>query len=322
MEYQSKITKMINSIEQLIVGKREAIEYTLITLLAGGHLLLEDVPGVGKTTLAKALAHTIDCGFTRIQFTPDTLPSDVTGLSVYNMKAGVFEYSRGAIMTNIVLADEINRTSPKTQASLLEAMEEKQVTVDSVTYPLPRPFMVIATQNPVDYLGTYNLPEAQLDRFMIKISIGYPSATDEQLMADKFLDKKFLNMPDSVIDGETIIKMQSEVTDVKANKDLVSFVTKFIQGTRKDSNISLGASPRATLALIRAAQAKAYLDGRTYCIPDDILKLAVPVISHRIILSPEARLAQAKVEKVLKDIIKKIPVPVFNENEKEAKGSK
>ena len=197
-------------------------------------------------------------------------------------------------MTNIVLADEITRTSPKTQASLLEAMEEKQVTVASVTYPLPRPFMVIATQNPVDYLGTYNLPEAQLDRFMIKISIGYPSASD----------------------------VQSEVTDVKVNKDLVSFVTKFIQGTRKDSNISLGASPRATLALIRAAQAKAYLDGRTYCIPDDILKLAVPVISHRIILSPEARLAQAKVEKVLKDIIKKIPVPVFNENEKEAKGSK
>lgn len=312
MEYQNKLARMINSIEHLIVGKREAVEYTLITLLAGGHLLLEDVPGVGKTTLAKALAQTIDCGFTRIQFTPDTLPSDVTGLSIYNMQTGVFEYSKGAIMTNIVLADEINRTSPKTQASLLEAMEEKQVTVDGLTYPLPKPFMVIATQNPVDYLGTYNLPEAQLDRFMIKISIGYPSASDEQIMADKFLGNQFVSKLEPVVDGDTIIKMQEEVTEVKVNRDLISYITRFIQGTRKDSNISLGASPRATLAIIRAAQAKAYLEGRTYCIPDDILELAVPVIAHRIILSPEARLAQTKVEKVIKDIISKIPVPVFN----------
>lgn len=312
MEYQKKIARMINSIERLIVGKREAVEYALITLLAGGHLLLEDVPGVGKTTLAKALAQTIDCGFTRIQFTPDTLPSDVTGLSIYNMQAGKFEYSKGAIMTNIVLADEINRTSPKTQASLLEAMEEKQVTVDSITYALPKPFMVIATQNPVDYLGTYNLPEAQLDRFMIKISIGYPSASDEQIMTDKFLNKHFAGKLEPVVDGETITRMQEEVTEVKVNRDLVSYITRFIQETRKDGNISLGASPRATLALIRAAQAKAYLEERTYCIPDDILKLVVPVIAHRIILSPEARLAQTKVDKVLKDIISKIPVPVLN----------
>lgn len=315
MEYQRKILRMITNIEHLIVGKREAVEYTLITLLAGGHLLLEDVPGVGKTTLAKALAQTIDCGFTRIQFTPDTLPSDITGLSIYNMQAGKFEYSKGAIMTNIVLADEINRTSPKTQASLLEAMEEKQVTVDSITYALPRPFMVIATQNPIDYLGTYNLPEAQLDRFMIKISIGYPSASDEQIMTDKFLNKQFAIKLESVVDGDTVTKMQEEVTEVKVNRDLVSYITRFIQETRRDSNISLGASPRATLALIRAAQAKAYLEGRTYCIPDDILKLLVPVIAHRIILSPEARLAQTKVEKVLKDIMSKIPVPVLNKKE-------
>ena len=191
MEHQNKVSRMIQNIEKIIVGKREVIEQTLITLLAGGHLLLEDVPGVGKTTLAKALAQTIDCDFTRIQFTPDTLPSDVTGLSIYNMQTGKFEYSKGAIMTNIILADEINRTSPKTQASLLEAMEEKQVTVDGVTYPLSMPFMVIATQNPVDYLGTYNLPEAQLDRFMMKISIGYPSASHEQVMADRFLKKNW-----------------------------------------------------------------------------------------------------------------------------------
>lgn len=312
MEQQNKITKMVHNIEQLIIGKRDVIEYTLITLLAGGHLLLEDVPGVGKTTLAKALAQTIDCDFTRIQFTPDTLPSDVTGLSIYNMQTGKFEYSKGAIVTNIVLADEINRTSPKTQASLLEAMEEKQVTVDGITYPLSKPFMVIATQNPIDYLGTYNLPEAQLDRFMMKISIGYPSATDEQIMADKFLNNQFTNSLSSVVEEDTIIKMQDEVTDIMVNRDLINYITRFIHETRKDSNISLGASPRATLALIRAAQAKAYLEGRTYCIPDDIHKLIVPVIAHRIILSPEARLAQTKVDKVLKDIISKIPVPILH----------
>lgn len=311
MDSRDKIAGMISNIEQIIVGKREVIEYTIITLLAGGHLLLEDVPGVGKTTLAKALAQTIDCGFTRIQFTPDTLPSDVTGLSIYNMQTGQFEYSQGAIMNNIILADEINRTSPKTQASLLEAMEERQVTVDGITYPLPTPFMVIATQNPVDYLGTYNLPEAQLDRFMAKISIGYPATSDEQMMADRFLSKKLNRKLEPVVDKDTIMKMQEEVADIKVNRDLINFVTRFIQETRKDGNISLGASPRANLALIRAAQARAYTNGRAYCIPDDIISLVVPVIAHRIILSPEARLAQTKTEKVLKDILSKIPVPVL-----------
>jgi len=312
MDSRDKIDGMIANIEQIIVGKREVIEYTIITLLAGGHLLLEDVPGVGKTTLAKSLAQTIDCGFTRIQFTPDTLPSDVTGLSIYNMQTGQFEYSKGAIMNNIILADEINRTSPKTQASLLEAMEERQVTVDGVTYPLPRPFMVIATQNPVDYLGTYNLPEAQLDRFMIKISIGYPSLADEQMMADRFLNKKLTIKLEPVADRETIIKMQEEAAEVKVNRDLINYITRFIHETRRDSNIALGASPRAGLALIRAAQARAYTRGRAYCIPDDIIDLIVPVIAHRIILSPEAKLAKIKTEKILKDILSKIPVPVLS----------
>ena len=226
MENQNKVSKMIHNMEQIIVGKREVVEYTLITLLAGGHILLEDVPGVGKTTLAKTLAQTIDCGFTRIQFTPDTLPSDVTGLSIYNMQTGKFEYTKGAIMNNIVLADEINRTSPKTQASLLEAMEEKQVTVDGVTYSLDRPFMVIATQNPIDYLGTYNLPEAQLDRFMMKISIGYPKAGDEKMMADRFLSHQLSKKLEPVIDGETVMTMQQEVEEIKVSQDLISYITK------------------------------------------------------------------------------------------------
>ncbi len=311
MENQKRVNEIINNMEQIIVGKREVIEFTLITLLAGGHLLLEDVPGVGKTTLAKTIAQTINCGFTRIQFTPDTLPSDVTGLSIYNLQTGKFEYTKGAIVNNIILADEINRTSPKTQASLLEAMEEKQVTVDGVTYPIPRPFMVIATQNPIDYLGTYNLPEAQLDRFMMKISIGYPQLSDEKVMADRFLNHQLGKKLEAIVKGEDIITMQQEVESVKVKQDLINFVTKIVTETRRDNNIALGASPRATLALLRAAQAYAYVNGRNYCIPDDILKLVQPVLSHRIILSPEARLSQTKVEKVLKNVVAKVPVPVL-----------
>ena len=311
MKNQGKIDEMIQNMEQIMVGKRDVIEKILITLLAKGHLLLEDVPGVGKTTLAKSLAQSINCGFTRIQFTPDTLPSDITGLSIYNMQTGLFEYSKGAIMNQIILADEINRTSPKTQASLLEAMEEKQVTVDGNTYSLPQPFMVIATQNPIDYLGTYNLPEAQLDRFMMKISIGYPQSSDEMRMVDRFLNRQLTQKLSAVVEGDTILHMQQEVEDIKINQDLISFITKFVQETRKDNNIALGASPRATLALIRASQARAYVLGRNYCIPDDILQLIYPVIVHRILLSSEARLSQTKVEKVLKNILSKVPVPVL-----------
>lgn len=312
MELQNKVKDIINNIEEIIVGKRETIELVVVTLLAGGHLLLEDVPGVGKTTLAKALAQTIHCGFTRIQFTPDTLPSDVTGLSVYNMQTGQFQYSKGAIMNNIILADEINRTSPKTQASLLEAMEEKQVTVDGVTYPLIQPFMVIATQNPVDFLGTYNLPEAQLDRFMMRLSIGYPVFSDERSMVENFLSHKLTSKLNPVIDGEIIIQMQKEVEEVKVDSDLIQFVVKIVQETRKDNHIYLGASPRATLALLRAAQAEAYLRGRNYCIPDDIIKMVLPVISHRIILSPETKLTHQSPEKIMKGILAKIPVPVLS----------
>ncbi len=311
MEHQKRLNEIMRNMEQVIVGKREVVEHVMITLLADGHLLLEDVPGVGKTTLAKTAAQSINCGFTRIQFTPDTLPSDVTGLSIYNMQTGKFEYSQGAIVNNIILADEINRTSPKTQASLLESMEEKQVTVDGVTYPLPRPFMVIATQNPIDYLGTYNLPEAQLDRFLMKISIGYPQLNDEKVMVERYLSRQLSRKLEPVAEAEDILQMQKEAAEVKVNQDLISFVTKFVQATRKQEEISLGASPRATLALIRASQALAYISGRTYCIPDDILKMILPVITHRIILTPEARLAQVKIDKVLKGILSKLPIPVL-----------
>lgn len=311
MQKQNVIGDIVRNIEKVIVGKTEVIEYAMIALLAEGHLLLEDVPGVGKTTLANAIARSIDCGFTRIQFTPDTLPSDITGVSVYNMQTGQFEFKPGAIMNHIILADEVNRTSPKTQASLLEAMEEKQISVDGRTYPLPRPFMVIATQNPIDYLGTYNLPEAQLDRFLMKLSIGYPSMSDEKRMADYYIRQSPLKSLEAVTDGKTISEMQEEVKTVKIHKDLISYIIEIMDGTRKDSNIVLGASPRATLALIRAAQAAAYYAGRDYSIPDDILKVIHSVIRHRLILSPEARLNKLTAEKVLEKIIAKFRVPIL-----------
>ncbi|MDF2586691.1 MAG: ATPase associated with various cellular 3 [Anaerocolumna sp.] len=311
MEHQHVIEELVKNIEKVIIGKTEVIKFAIIALLAEGHLLLEDVPGVGKTTLANAIAKSIDCGFTRIQFTPDTLPSDITGVSIYNMQSGLFEFKPGAVMNHIILADEVNRTSPKTQASLLEAMEERQITVDGKSYELPTPFMVIATQNPIDYLGTYNLPEAQLDRFLMKLSIGYPSVSDEKRMVSNYVTQSPLKTLSSVTDGKTISIMQQEVKQVKIHKDLVSYIIDIMDETRKDGNIALGASPRATLALIRAAQSTAYTDGRDYCIPDDILKVIRPVIMHRLILSPEARINKLTSEKVLSKIISKFRVPIL-----------
>lgn len=311
MQKQKVIEDIVKNIEKVIIGKTEVIELAVITLLSEGHLLIEDVPGVGKTTLAKAISKSIDCGFNRIQFTPDTMPSDITGVSVYNMQTGQFEFTPGAIMNHIILADEVNRTSPKTQASLLEAMEEKQISVDGKTYPLPTPFMVIATQNPIDYLGTYNLPEAQLDRFLMKLSIGYPSMADEKRMADYYIRQSPIKSLEAVTDGKTISAMQEEVKTVKIHRDLISYIIEIVDGTRKDTNIALGASPRAILALIRASQAAAYYDLRDYCIPDDILKVIQPVIKHRLILSPEARLNKLTAEKVLDKIIAKYRVPIL-----------
>ena len=306
---QTTVSKILGQINSVLVGKEDKAELAIITLLAGGHLLLEDVPGVGKTTLANALAKSIDADFGRIQFTPDTLPSDITGVSIYNMKSGNFEYMKGAIMHNIILADEINRTSPKTQASLLEAMEERQVTVDHVIYPLESPFMVIATQNPIDFLGTYNLPEAQLDRFMMKISLGYPSAEEEEKMVERKLAGLALESVEAVATKEDIVTMQQEVLKVTIHKDLIRYIVELVAATRKDENISLGLSPRATIAMIRAAQASAYIDGRDYVIPDDIMKVMLPVAAHRLVLSVEARVAKKKPEEILAAVKKAIKIP-------------
>lgn len=311
MEKQHLIQKMIEQMEKVIIGKREVLELTIVALISEGHILLEDVPGVGKTTLANALAHTIHSGFSRIQFTPDTLPSDITGMTIYNMQNGQFEFVKGQIMNHIILADEINRTSPKTQASLLEAMEERQVTIDSKSYPLPKPFMVIATQNPIDYLGTYSLPEAQLDRFLMKISIGYPDKQSEMQMVQSFLGDSTWKQLDYVVEEADVIAMIGEVQLVKVHSDLIDYTLRIIEETRSNSAISLGASPRATLALSRSAQALAYMKGRDFVIPDDIRTMVIPVLGHRLVLSSEAKLNQQTPEKLLKAILTKIKQPIL-----------
>ncbi len=311
MEKNQKVSNIIQHMEQVIIGKREILELSLITLLGGGHLLLEDVPGVGKTTLAKTLAVTTGCDFSRIQFTPDTLPSDVLGVTIYNMQTSTFEYVKGAVFGNIILADEINRTSPKTQASLLEVMEEKQVTVDGVTHLMQRPFMVIATQNPIDYLGTYHLPEAQLDRFFMKLSVGYPSFEEEKKMTGCYLQNDKWKEITAITDASEICQMQKEVMQIFVHEDVIDYLIKIVEGTRANDYVSLGASPRATLAVIRGAQAAAYCEGRDYVIPDDIIRLLKPMLLHRMLLSPEANLNQMTVEKVLDMEKVKVRVPIL-----------
>lgn len=306
----SNAIKIVNNITKIVVGKQDVVELVVAGLLAEGHLLLEDVPGIGKTTIANALARSIDCSFSRIQFTPDTLPSDVTGLSVYNMKKSEFEFIRGAIMNNIVLADEINRTSPKTQASLLEAMEERQVTVDSHTYYLNPPFMVIATQNPIDFVGTYNLPEAQLDRFLMKISVGYPKKEDEKKMAANFLLGVSKQSIKPVVTAADVVNMQQEVRQIKVSEVIVNYVVDIVNSTRKNKRITLGASPRVTLGLIRGAQALAYMSGRGYVIPDDIKRLCPYVLSHRLILAMDAKLAKVTVDDIISEILHSVHVPI------------
>lgn len=310
---QSKILQqIIDNMETVLVGKRKPVELALITLLSDGHLLLEDVPGVGKTTLGKALAQSLACSFARIQFTPDTLPGDVTGMSVYNMKTGEFSYAQGVVMNDILLADEINRTSPKTQASLLEAMEERQVTVDGRTYPLPELFMVIATQNPIEQLGTYQLPEAQLDRFMMKISMGYPNtAREETEIVSRILEREPLKTLAPVVSRQELLQIKAEIGRVTVHEDIMAYAVEIARNTRKNRYLTLGASPRAAIALTRAARSRAYLQGRSYAEPDDVLSLAEPVLLHRLLMSPEARLEGRQEKDVLGEALKAVKAPVL-----------
>lgn len=312
----NRAKEIIEQVEKVVIGKREAIELAVICLLSKGHLLIEDIPGVGKTTLARTLAQTLGCDFGRIQFTPDTLPSDVTGVSVYRMNDGEFRYMPGGIMHQIVLADEINRATPKTQASLLEAMEERQVSVDGKTYELPKPFMVMATENPLDELGTYQLPEAQLDRFFLKLSLGYPSRKEEEQIVEQFLHNAEWKKIKSQVAAKEILRMQEEVEKVFVHPDLISFVLEMAEKTREHRELRLGASPRAVLALIRGAQASAYVENREYVIPDDVVKVLYPVLSHRLLLTAEARMNQKTPEKILAEIRSRVVLPVLIGNDK------
>ena len=308
-----QIERLQTSVETVIKGKPEAIRLAIVTLIAGGHLLVEDVPGVGKTTLAHALARALDCVFQRIQFTSDLLPSDVIGLSVYNQHSGLFEWKPGPVFANVVLADEINRTTPKTQSALLEAMAERHVTVEGVTHHLPAPFIVLATQNPIEHHGTYPLPESQLDRFMLRLRIGYPAAVDEErILRDReYADP--LDELESVMSGHEVLELQRGVTTVSVDDALVAYLMRIVTATRESEMLDLGVSPRGTLALFRAAQALALGEDRTYCIPDDIKRLVVPVFAHRIAVSSRFSSSlrrSEEAEAVLHEILKTVSVPL------------
>lgn len=304
------INSLEENIEKVIVGKKDSIRLIIIALLCQGHVLIEDVPGVGKTTLVSALAKSLDLTFRRIQFTPDVLPSDITGFSMYNFKTGEMEFHPGMVMGQVILADEINRSSPKTQSSLLEVMEEGQVTVDGKTYPLPEPFIVLATQNPVEYIGTFPLPEAQLDRFCLKVTLRYPSKRQEMLILSRFQYNNPLDSIQPVANKDDIIKLQKLTREVRVADAIRDYITSLVSMTRDHPDLTLGASPRGSLFLMRASQAHALLDGRNYVIPDDVQKMVIPVLAHRLILKPEARLKDMTPERILKSIINTVYVPI------------
>jgi MoxR-like ATPase len=301
--------RLIDNVERVIVGKRDIVELTAICLLCQGHLLIEDVPGVGKTMLAKALAKSIGGQFKRIQFTPDMLPADVTGTSIYNQKTGEFEFRAGPIMAQIVLADEINRATPKTQAALLEAMEERQVTVDGVTRELHSPFLVLATQNPIEYEGTFPLPEAQLDRFLMRVSLGYPTPEEQMSILDAQQYAHPIEALRQVTHTAELVEMQEQLKSVYADPLVKQYIVQLVDQTRKHTDVYLGASPRGALTLYRTAQARAAVHGRDYVIPDDIKALAAATLSHRIIISPAARIKGATSADILDELLRTTPVP-------------
>ena len=306
---QTFAEKVINNVEKVILGKRDAVELSVINLLCQGHLLIEDVPGVGKTMLARSLAKSIGCSFSRIQFTPDMLPSDVTGVSIFNQGTSEFEFRAGPIMSQIVLADEINRATPKTQAALLEAMEERQITVDGVTYKLPEPFMVLATQNPIEYEGTFPLPEAQLDRFLLRIRLGYASLKDEVEVLEGQQFEHPLQGLEQVVPAEEVLQAQEAVRQVHFADSLKRYAVELARATREHSDVYLGASARGSLALFRSGQARAAISGRGFVLPEDIKALALSCLAHRIILGPAARVQDLTVDKIVEGILERVPVP-------------
>ncbi len=302
-----KIQRVIDNVETVIIGKRENIELVLLTLLARGHVLLEDVPGVGKTSLVSAIAKSVDCDFKRIQFTPDLMPTDVTGFSIFNQKTGEFEFRPGAVMSNLVLADETNRASAKTQAALLEAMGEKQVTVDAVTYKMDEPFMVMATQNPVESFGTYPLPEAQIDRFLIKIGMGYPTVDEERIIIHNGSKPK--EQLQAVISKEEVLELRDLADQVVVSEDIERYIVELVAATRNNSKIFLGSSPRGSIALNTTSKVIALFHGRGYVIPDDVKYMAPYVLCHRIIMSQEAKAQHISADKVIQEILESVAVP-------------
>jgi MoxR-like ATPase len=300
---------IIEAIETVIVGKHESVQLVVIGLLCNGHILIEDIPGVGKTMLARSLAAALGAQYRRIQFTPDLLPADITGTSIFNQKTGEFSFRAGPIFTNVLLADEINRATPKTQSSLLEGMEEFQVTVDGATRELERPFLVIATENPIEYRGTYPLPEAQLDRFLMRISLGYPSPADEVVVLERQVKQHPIYSVKPVVGKDEVLQMQANVRDVHIDDSLKQYMVEIVAATRNHALLALGASPRASLGLMRTGQARAALLGRDFVLPDDIKALAAPVLCHRLILKPEARLRQSDLVSLVHEILEQVPVP-------------
>ena len=301
--------RLISNIEKVIIGKRASVELSVITLLCQGHLLIEDVPGVGKTMLARSVARSIGCSFSRIQFTPDMLPSDVTGVSIYNQVNREFEFRPGPIMAQIVLSDEINRATPKTQAALLEAMEERQVTVDGVTHLLPKPFMVMATQNPIEYEGTFPLPEAQLDRFLLRVTLGYPESADEIHVLERQQYQHPIEILENVISEEEVLQAQEEVKSVHVSPEIKQYMVEMTRRTREFPDVYLGASPRGSLTLFRTSQARAAIFGRDFVLPDDVKALAEAALCHRVILGPAARLRDLDASEVIREILNSVPVP-------------
>jgi MoxR-like ATPase len=301
--------RVIGNIERVIVGKHEAVRLTLIAVLCGGHVLIEDVPGVGKTVLAKSIARSIGCTFKRIQFTPDLLPSDVTGVSMYNQRTAEFEFRPGPIMSQFVLADEINRATPKTQSALLEAMEEHQITVDGVTHALPAPFIVLATQNPIEYEGTFPLPEAQLDRFLLNITMGYPSPADEVVILDRQQRSHPIDTLEQILTEDDLRVMQRQVREVRVEREVREYMVAIVAATRQHQNVYLGASPRGSLALFHTAQALAALRGRDFVTPDDVKALVKTSLSHRLIVAPAARVRGITPAAILDEVLSLVPVP-------------